>query len=135
MDEYWLTVPGELRYVGGLDGRLDDLEQLVEGKRNVFGRDLFVKLVHRDVDGGSGRDAELATDVAPKGASSVEDAWVRAAVHVDRRQGLCQTRDVPCDRAASLLDALAAHRDGGRDFVADVEGPGVVEKQGAHCKA
>lgn len=135
MDEDWLAVPAELRRVGGLDGRLDDLEQLVERERDVLGRELVAELVHRDADGGGGRDAELVLDVAAKAGSSIEGTRVGAVTLADRRQVVRQTRDVARDGVAGLLDALAAHRDGGRDFVADVEGPGVVEERGAHRKA
>jgi hypothetical protein len=135
MDEDWLAVPAELRLLRRLDGRLDDLEQLVERERDVLGRDLVAELVHRDADGGGGRDAELAVDVAAKACGSVEGARVGAVTLADRRQGLVQPRDVTRDGVAGLLDALAAHRDSGRDFVADVEGPDVVEERGAHRKA
>ena len=134
MDEDWLAVPGELRCVGGLDSRLNDLEQFVKGKRDVLGRELFAKLVHRDANSGSGRDAELAVDVAAKACGSVERTRVGAVTLADRRQVVRQTRDVARDGVAGHLVALAAYRDGGRDFVTDVEGPGVVEERGAHRK-
>lgn len=108
VNEGWLSVPGKLRRVGGLDGRLDNLEKLVEGKRDVPGRELFVKLIHRDANGGSSQDAELAVDVAAKVCGCVEGVQVRDAARVDRHQGLSQTCDVTRDGVASLLDAFAA---------------------------
>ncbi len=135
MDELRLVVPDELRRVGGLDGGLEGLEQLVKGERDVLGRDLVLELVHRDADGGGGADAKLAVDVAANARSGIEGTRVRGFERVDRLQGLVQSRDVAHDPPMRILRAGLEHRDGGRDFVTDVERPGVVEERGAHRKA
>ncbi len=134
MEELRLAVPRELRLLRRLDSRLDGLKQLVERERDVLGRDLVLELVHRDADGGGGTDAKLAVDVAANARTGLEGTRVRGFMRADRLQGLVQSRDVAHDLPARILRAGLEHRDGGRDFVADVKGPGVVEERGAHRK-